>query len=398
MAQDAFQVDQLQIEPAAAGTRTISRDSTAGALKFVDAVETAGLLLSQLAGLQNITGVLVVGRAGSGAQYTAIATAIAAVSGATAAAPTIILILPGTYTENLVIDEDGICLVGLGRVVLTPSTTTSPTVTIQAGGGIPLLTLLQGLRIEHPTAGEDCIYAVGGASSTVANNGIFIEDCELVASGAGGYNIRASAVNNIRVLGGTWEGSSSTAICSIANCSTFFLERVAEVVDLQLAYDTGNARPSVTTCEYKVIGCSQVGASTNDLDGAGSLLYADCPSVGAITIGGDRSLALVNSRVGNLTLNETVACTRIGGARGTLTGDGTMTESGVMGVKAFSSSTSEAVAFDADMPDTSYAVHLDWESTSITAAVTTRATTGFTIGTSGSYTGNVSYTVTRQIS
>lgn len=75
-----------------------------------------------------------------------------------------------------------------------------------------------------------------------------------------------------------------------------------------------------------------------------------------------------------------------------------MTESGVMGVKAFSSSTSEAVAFDADMPDTSYAVHLDWESTSITAAVTTRATTGFTIGTSGSYTGNVSYTVTRQIS
>jgi len=74
-----------------------------------------------------------------------------------------------------------------------------------------------------------------------------------------------------------------------------------------------------------------------------------------------------------------------------------MTESGVMAVVAFSSETSKAVLFDADMPDTSYAVHLDWEDTSLTAAVTSRATTGFTISTSASYTGNVSYTVTRQM-
>jgi len=394
---DNFPVDQLQIEPGSGDTLTVSRDATAGAMKFIDAVETSGLLLSQLAGLQTITGILMVGRAGSGAQYTTIQSAIDAVSGATAASPTLILIGPGTYTENLTIDEDGVCLVGLGRVVLQPSTATSPTITIQAGSGIPLFTLLRNLRVEHTGDGEDCVYIVGGASSTVASTGVYLHDCDLIASGVGTYNIRASAVNHIRVVGGSWEGSSSTAVCSVANCASFHLERVARVIDLQLSYDTANSRPSVTTSEYKVVGCSQIGASTNDLDGAGSLLYAGCPSVGAITIGGDRTLTLVGSRVGNLVLNETIACTRIGGARGTLTGDGTMTESGVMAVVAFSSETSKAVLFDADMPDTSYAVHLDWEDTSLTAAVTSRATTGFTISTSASYTGNVSYTVTRQM-
>jgi hypothetical protein len=120
--------------------------------------------------------------------------------------------------------------------------------------------------------------------------------------------------------------------------------------------------------------------------------------VGAITIGGDQALTLVHSRVGALTLNETLACTRIGGSRGSATGDGTLKEGLLMGTQAFSSSTSEVVSFDVDQPDTSYAVLLDWEDTSVTAAVTSRSTSSFTIETSGSYTGTVSYTVTRQLS
>ena len=56
MAQDPMKVDQLQVEPGAAGTRLINR-ATDGSLQFYDAFITGGITLSRLAGLRNVLGV-----------------------------------------------------------------------------------------------------------------------------------------------------------------------------------------------------------------------------------------------------------------------------------------------------------------------------------------------------
>ncbi|MBT7759836.1 MAG: hypothetical protein HN732_21075 [Rhodospirillaceae bacterium] len=69
MPQPPFLIDVLQVEPGSGDTLTVSRDSAGGALKFVDALLTSGVLLPSLVGLRNVTGVYIVGRAGDGAPY-----------------------------------------------------------------------------------------------------------------------------------------------------------------------------------------------------------------------------------------------------------------------------------------------------------------------------------------
>ena len=132
MPQPPFLVDAVQIEPGSGDTLTISRDSTDGALKFVDAVLTGGALLPSLVGLRNITGVFIVGRAGDGAVYTSVQDALDAVpASSSAAAPSLILVMPGVYVENLTIERDGVYLVGLGGVTLR-NTGANDTVEISA--------------------------------------------------------------------------------------------------------------------------------------------------------------------------------------------------------------------------------------------------------------------------
>ena len=113
MAQPPYLLDVLQIEPGSGDTLTIARDSTAGAMEFVDAILTSGVLLPALVGLRNVTGLFVVGRAGDGAPYTTIQSAIDAIPvSSSATAPSVVLILSGVYTENLTLQRDGVCLVG----------------------------------------------------------------------------------------------------------------------------------------------------------------------------------------------------------------------------------------------------------------------------------------------
>jgi hypothetical protein len=102
MPQPPFLIDVLQVEPGSGDTLTVSRDSAGGALKFVDALLTSGVLLPSLVGLRNVTGVYIVGRAGDGAPYTTIQSALDAVpDSSSAAAPSLVLIMPGVYTENV---------------------------------------------------------------------------------------------------------------------------------------------------------------------------------------------------------------------------------------------------------------------------------------------------------
>jgi len=396
MAQGNTQVDGLTVEPAAAGTRTITRDATTGALAFYDNVNSTTILLHQLAGLQAITACSVVGKAGTGAQYTTIAAAIAAAPvNATAAAPHTILITAGTYTENLVIDKDGIVLHGLGGVTITASTADA-TVLVQAATYTPLTCTLEGLTITNTGAGVECIYLLGGAGSTVGNGTLYIKDCNLVASGVGTYALRTVAVNNVVVRGGSCSGSSNTALTHCQETAAVDIVGMRALTLVQLDYANASATKPVTVgSAYRLDHCPAVGNLTSTMTGAGGLTIAHS-GCSTITMNGDRTLDVSNSTTGNLTLNNTVAATYKASARGTAVGAGTLAESLVRGTATFTAEATKAVTFTPPHPDAAYTVALEL-GIDDTAFVTAKATDGFTINFGSAVTTTVDYLVHRKM-
>jgi hypothetical protein len=519
MPQPPYLVDELQIEPGSGDTLTISRDSADGAMAFADAVISSGVLLPELVGLRNITGVFVVGRAGDGAPYTSVQDALDAVpDSSSSSAPSLVLLMPGLYTENIVLQKDGVYLAGPGGVKIVNSGA-NDTVTISAAiATTPLQTLIRGIEIENTSTGNACIRILGAdsfASGTVTVNTaplaagdtidiggtlltgvattrtsgsndfstlggttaaiageiaaaindpansfaatveatvlgsvvtvtavtagsagnaitlvattvppggltasgatltgggaagsvlgsevISLEGCDLVASAAGSFQIVADTANYIDVRGGSWRGSSSTSEANIANCATFRLFGVEWINDLNLTYTTASDQPSDVTSSYEVINVGRVEDSLVSLVGEGSLLYGNCTSMGAVTMGGDRSLDVRHSSLGILTLSDTVAAALRSSARGSVVlggGTPTLAESRALGFSPFVASASEVVSFTIPQPDASYSVLLESPTTAATLAVTAKAAGSFTIDASSAITGTVGYTVVRDL-
>ena len=518
MPQPPFLVDEIQIEPGSGDTLTVSRDPSDGALKFVDAVLSAGVLLPQLVGLRNITGVFVVGRAGDGAPYTSIQSALDDVPAASsAAAPSLILVLPGVYAENVTVERDGVYLVGLGGATIQNSGI-SDTVEISASqDATPLNVLLKGLRIENSQDNQACLRVLGAdtfatgtvtvvtapltlgdqvevggvtltgvagtrtsgandfsvsggtqaaiaaeiaaaindsangftnlvtaspsgadvdltavtagtagntitlsvtvtnpgdmtvsgatlsggsaAGNLVGSGGIVVEDCEMVASGNGGFQIYADTVNYLDVRGGTWRGSSSTSLSLATNCARFSVTGLAWSNDFQFAYDTGNDRPSDTTCEYLLSEVSRVDEVICNLTGEGSLTVSGCPQFDTgLGQAGDQTLSVLHSSIGALVLNDTTAATLVASTRSSATVGGgapTLAESKIVDALAFAATATETYSFDVAQPDTSYTVLLENPSTAVTLAVTNKTTSGFDVESSGALTGTVGLTIVR---
>lgn len=523
MPQPPFLVDALQIEPGSGDTLTISRDSADGAMKFVDAVLTSGVLLSQLMGLRNVTGVFVVGRAGDGAAYTTIQSALDAVpASSSATAPSLVLVLPGTYTENLTIQKDGVYLVGLGGVTITNSGS-SDTVEISAAiATTPQDVLLRGLVIKNTTAAKACVRIIGAdtfatgnatvtnaplatgdtltiggialtgtagtrtsgsddfsvsgispsaiateivaalndpansfatlisaeldggpivaqinitavtagsggnsitlatsttpaggitlsgatltggsaAGSTVGNGVITIEDCDLVAAGAAGYQLRADTSGHIRVRGGTWRGSDNASLSTVSNCALFSVAGVAYANDIEVAYDTTADRPADTTCEYLLSGISRLGGVLSNLSGAGTLTVSNCPSMTSLNQTGDQTLAVQHSSVGALTLGDTTAATLTASTRSSVTvsaGTPTLSESKITDTASFGppDASTKAYTFAVNQPDANYTVLLESPTTSTVLAVANKTVTGFDVNASVAFTGTVGLSIVR---
>lgn len=516
MPQPPFLVDQVQIEPGSIGTRLISRHST-GELKFQDPLAT--LLLSQMAGARNITGVFVVGRGGYGAPYTSIQDALDAVPDSSSSInPSLVLVYPGTYSENLTIQKDGVSIIGLGEVTVS-NTGAADTVTIFSSiASTPKSVTLRNLKIANNSASKFCVNVLGAdtfatgsfvinvapltvgdtltiggvtltgatcgvsgannfdatlgttsalaaaiaaaindpannfdglvqatpvgasvnltavtagsagnaitlaasttpagritpsgatltggtaAGSDVALEGLFIEDCTLQATGTAAGQVSADTCNNIYVLGGTFLGSASGTEVVAVNCAKLYISGVEKVFDLDLSYDLGNPQPSIVTSEYVLSKVSSVGDILSDLVGLGSLEVLLCPSVGDVSITGDRTLEARSSGLGDVTLSDTVAASLVGCTRGSSAvgaGTPTLQESIVSGSESFVASALEVVSFNISQPDASYLVFLDVPTLGVSAAVTARTSSNFTISTSAPYTGVIGFTVVRQIS
>jgi hypothetical protein len=211
MPQSPLLTDAVQIEPGSGDTLTISRESSDGSMKFVDALITSGVLLSQLVGMRVVSGVFVVGRAGDGAAYTSIQDALDAIpDSSSAAAPSLVWVMPGVYTENLVLQKDGVVLASPGGAKLI-NDGDSDTLTISASlDTIPKKVVLRNLEVECDENANACIRVLG--ADTFASGTVTVVNAPLVAGDTltvggtvltGIAGTRASGSDNFSTLGST---------------------------------------------------------------------------------------------------------------------------------------------------------------------------------------------------
>lgn len=378
MTQGPFQVDGLKVEPGSGQTLTITRDPATGSLRFQDAIITTGVNLADLAGINAITGVLVVGRAGSGAKYLTLQSALNAIPTTSSATnPYMILVFPGIYLENITIEKDGVAIVGLGQASLVGVSAT-PTITIKAGVvTTPLTTLIQGMKIQTSFAGLECALVQGGPGSAVASGGVTFRDCNFAALGAGGYTVRSDTVNSVALYGCRMDESVGSAIQKVSQCASYLVSG-GTVAPTQMDYDTGLPPPATAGSAYTIESARSVGPVLSTLQNAGSLKVLGCLSVGNVTLNGNRTGLIQASTVGNLSIGGTSAMTLVSSKRGTAVGTGTLDETGVTGSVAFAASASEAVTFAVPRPNANYSVVLD-PGVAALATVTGKTASGFTI-------------------
>ena len=378
MPQPNFQVDGLRVEPGSGQTLTITRDSATGSLRFVDAVVTGGINLSDLAGLGTVAGTLIVGSSGTGAKYTTVQSAIDAVpASASLSNPYVILVMPGVYTENLVIEKAGITVQGLGRAVIQAATA-SGTVTVQgAVASIPTSLTLRNLVIVNANNGEACVDILGGAGSTVGADGIVLDGCDLRPTGIGGYTVYADTVNYVTLTGCQATGAPATASLRVNQCAGFTATN-SILPAVQADYTTAGSIPSVVGSAYTLSGCPSVGNVLSTLTNAGSLTVGGCLTVGNLTLNGNRTLSVTTSSVGNVTVNGTTAATIKNSSRGTLAGAGTVLEPQVSGSTVFAASATETVTFPVARPNANYTVALDTGLTTV-SRVDNKLATSFDI-------------------
>lgn len=508
MAQPPYKADVFQVEPGAAGTRTISRDSTTGGLKFIDPAYPTGVILADLVGLQSLAGVTVLGTT-----FTTIQEAID--DAATGGDAPVILIPSGEYTEDLTISKD-VVLVGLGYVKVTNATATDTVTITEDTDGVPRFVRFTNLTVECTEPGASCVnidgsntFATGTvlvnttlvAGDTITINGnvltgvavartsgsdnfnaslatvaalaaeiaaaindvansfaadvtavavtdtvtieavtpgvggnaitlavattpaggltpsgatltgggginsevglteVALIGCDLVAAGVGTRQITTQTVNNVRVQGGTWYGSTSTSECVVAQTASFKMFGVGWANDFQAAYNTASDQPLTTTSEFSILNCGRLNDITTNFIGEGSVSLANIPVVGDVTVNGDRTFTAVNCELGATLIEDTVVARLVNCTRDSLAGAGTPTvaESSFVTSSALVAAGVDTVTFARTQPNTSYAVLVDVPTAGITAAVTAKTTADFTVTFSAPVTGTVFYTVLRQM-
>jgi hypothetical protein len=398
MAQPPFKADVFQVEPGSGQTLLIDREPTTGSLQFTDAVVTGGVTLSQLAGLGSVASVFVVGKSGVGAHYTTVQDALNAVpSSSSSSAPSLILVGPGIYQENIVWEKDGVWMFGFGGVEFV-NNGVADTLTIQQSvGSTPKKVVLQNIRVKNDSAGRACIKPIGGAGSEVGREGISLINCELPATGVGCYQIDADAVNKIFVQGGNWSDSISTTLSRFQQVAWLEIHSVVGVQALQMDYNNGGAIPVLTGSTYRLQSLPQTGNLQSALTGDGVFEILQCSNCGNVTMSGDRSMKGVGSEIGDLTLNNTIAAELVHCQRGTIAGTGTLAENMHDGTLNFAASNSENYVFAVEQPDVNYRVALEYEVNSL-AVTKNKATTGFTVEfPAGPQTTAVNFSVLRQV-
>lgn len=376
MAQDPMKVDQLQVEPGVAGIRLINR-ATDGSLQFFDAFITGGITLSRLAGLRNIGGLLVVGKTGAGAAYTTVQSALDAIPATSSPSnPYFVLIGPGVYKETLNVVRDGVTLIGFGAFLQSLAEDTPNgagayhTLVVQAAlGTVPRKVTLINLDISNAHDAYAAIRVFGGAGSEVAQDRLLIQECNVRNTGAG-RPLWATSANHLYLKGGSMRGSGTSSMVLVEECASFLAEGVDGIPAAQMDFDTAGDLPSEagSTSTYRLSGCPGVGADSllapplsSTLSGRGLLEIVGCSGGAAAVFDGDRSVRVIGSRLGDLTLNGSVAMSLDHSRKGSVTSGGTATleEPVQRGTVAFVAEVTKAVVFATPQPNANYTVGLE---------------------------------------
>jgi len=401
MAQDPFQVDQLQIEPASGNTIKISM-AVDGSIQFVDAVVTSAVKLTDICGIQSVDNVFVVGAAGAGASHTTVQAALDDVpSDSSDTNPYVILVASGSYQEDITIIRNGVTLLAIGYVLLQSATATD-TITIQENVSVPQYVRIEGFHIKNSNASQSCVRVVGGSTSNVGLLGINLLNCHFVATGAGSYPVRAASACRIAVYGGSMSSSAATAVCLVEECAEFCMKGVLDISSLQLDYDNLGTLSSVVGNSYRILDCNSSPSSTADpfissnLSGAGALLASNCSSLGNVTLDGDRTFTFHSCKMGALvatsatTIVKLTSCTR-----GVASGLGVLHEDRIIGELTYANTTTQTFSFEVQQPDLNYAVLMEPKSGN--PFVSNKAVGSFAIDFAGQTTTSFFFSVIRDV-
>ena len=410
MPQSPLLVDAIQIEPGtvdAGGVRLIERDPSTGDLFFKSPLHPSGVTLSKLAGQASVSNVLIVGKSGSGAEYTSIQDALDAVpTGSGSSSPWVIIVYPGTYVGDIVIEKDGVAIVGVGRVQIDDSTAGGHTITVRAGdASSPQWCWLENLRIRNTNAGKACVLVDGNSSLSLGTERIRMQDCEFVAEGLGGHQILAMGTHIVEVFGGTCDDSIVATSIEVQQCNQFMLHDVRVLRNVSMAYDSSLLVGSTYSAyytppdpenHYKIARSDDVGDVEVNVNGAGGFTLSYCQRVGDLSVSGDREVLAVGSRVGDVDVDAGSTVKLVSTPRQSLSGLGVLSEEITRGAQSFVASSSESVVFDLPQPDAGYEVLID-SPTSSRAWVTSKTDSGFDINFSSAQTTTVRWKTTRSV-
>jgi hypothetical protein len=264
---------------------------------------------------------------------------------------------------------------------------------------VPLIIVASGATLTGGTAASPL--------STVGDDLIEIIDCDLVATGASGFQVRASSVNNISIRGGDWRESSTTSFVDVRECAFLSLVELPRMFRAELHYDNTNPNlPSIGTSQYIVQRVTSDFTLASALVGVGSLTVNDSNFLTSASWSGDSAARTWHStrcRYGAVTLGGTGTVTMSNCTRGALVaaGTGTLAESMSQGSAIFAAVPVVTVTFAEPQPDTSYRVLL--ESTVPPVAftdipfVTLKTPTSFDIVFGAPQVATIEFVVTRDI-
>ena len=394
MAQDPYKVDQLQIAPGSGTTLKIYESGSE--LVFMQGSTT--LSLTQLAGTGTISNVFVVGSSGAGAQYTSIQTALDQIpTSSSSTSPNVVVVYPGVYSENLVINRNGVRLVGIGRPTIQSALESTPdavgcdnTVTIAAGGStVPQDVIIENFKITNSHTNKSCVRVVGGSASNVGLSGIHLKDCVLEANSvAGNRTVWASSVNTVVVDGCNLGGASSSSLTYLLEVADFQMKNSTSYA-VSFRWDNSGILPSQVPVGYSFQYCPRVGVGSLLTPFEGDLVDGSSLSVlnsvlDNVVLSGNQSGTFDGVTFGSLTLNDTFRLSATRSRRGSVASNPTaiLTEDSLHGEVAFSSENSKDVTFEVPQVDDSYMVVFDLDSSTSDGKVpwvSNRSDTGFTI-------------------
>jgi hypothetical protein len=370
-----YKVDQLEINPSLLGSRLIGSTSN-GDLLFTDNQNPTGLSLSQLAGLQLVGHMLVVG-SGAGSAYATIQEALDAVPiDSSATNPYFIFVGPGIYRETVNIVRDGVYITGFGATLQSAAEATpnAPsayhTIVIQAAlGTVPKNVVVNNLRITNSHANYACVRIVGASGSEVGLGGIWFNNCSFGSTG-NGRPISATLANRIRVCNGSMMESTTAALVYIDQCADVLFENVLNVPNIAMGFDSTAVLPAVVVNDYRLIGCSELGYGSLspqvqvNLIG-GHLTISGCTGQANTLLTGNSPVSISGSIVGNLTLTGALAIKLISCSRGAVASSGgaTLAEPITRGSVSFAGSATASITFTTAQPDSSYSIGLEVDAT-----------------------------------